>query len=71
MKTIKFLKKMIVIKKFPPILLVMIFLTSCKTSINKDYPTISPEENIIKNINPEKKGWKLSFLVEMMVFQNT
>ena len=61
MKTIKFLKKMIVIKKFPPILLVMIFLTSCKTSINKDYPTISPEENINKNINPEKKRMEIKF----------
>ena len=52
---------MIVIKKFPPILLVMIFLTSCKTSINKDYPTISPEENINKNINPEKKRMEIKF----------
>ena len=33
-------------KHFLQIFLFIVFLTSCKTSINKDYPIINPEDNI-------------------------
>ena len=40
-----------IIKQFSRIFLVVIFLTSCKKSINNDYPIINSEENINNNIN--------------------
>ena len=42
------------IKQFTQILLITIFLSSCKTSINKEYPITNPEENINQNSNSEK-----------------
>ena len=39
------------IKQFLRIFLVLIFLTSCRKSINNDYPIINSEENINNNIN--------------------
>jgi len=39
------------IKHFSQILLVLIFLTSCKTSIKEDYPLINTEEDTIENNN--------------------
>ena len=49
------------IVKFSEILLVMIFLTSCKTLINKDEPIINPEGNINENTNSEKKRMEIKF----------
>ena len=48
------------IKKISQIFLLIIFLTSCKTSINKDNPTINSDEKIIDN-NKEKKRMKIKF----------
>ena len=39
------------IKHFSRILLVLIFLTSCRTSINQDYPSINKEEDAIEKNN--------------------
>ena len=49
------------IKKFSKILLIAIFLSSCKTSINKESPKINSEENINENINLEKKIMEIKF----------
>ena len=47
------------IKHFSRIFLILIFLTSCKTSINKNDPEINSEVN--KNINSEKKRMEIKF----------
>ena len=52
---------MIIIKQFSQILLVLIFLTSCKTSIKKNKPIKSSEDNINKIINSEKKRMEINF----------
>ena len=49
------------IKKISQIILVLIFLSSCKTSINKDNRTINSEENINENVNSEKKKMEIKF----------
>ncbi|MDC3147687.1 alpha-2-macroglobulin [Prochlorococcus sp. AH-716-I09] len=49
------------IKKFSQIILIAILLSSCKTSINKEYPNINSEENINENPNPEKKQMEIRF----------
>ena len=43
------------IKKFSQILLIVIFLSSCKTSSIEEYPIINSEENIKENTNSDKK----------------
>ena len=43
------------IKQISQICLVLILLTSCRTSNNKDFPIINSEENINKNTKSEKK----------------
>ena len=43
------------IKQFPLIILIAIFLISCKTSTNKEYPINNLEKNNEENTNPEKK----------------
>ena len=48
-------------KKFSQIILLSIFLSSCKTSINKEYPLKNLEENIKENPNPEKKRMEIIF----------
>ena len=45
------------IKQFSQIALIVMFLSSCKTSINKEPPTINPQENI----NLEKKKMEIKF----------
>jgi len=45
------------IKQFSQIALIVMFLSSCKTSINKEPPTINPKENI----NLEKKKMEIKF----------
>ena len=47
------------IKQFLRIFLVLIFLTSCRKSINNDYPIINSEEN--NNTNSEKKRMEIKF----------
>ena len=52
------------IKQFSQILLVVIFLTSCRTSIKKDYPKINSESNANENTNFEKKRIEIKFTCE-------
>ena len=47
--------KMRRIKQFSQILLISIFLSACKTSINKEKPIINSEENTNENINSKKR----------------
>ena len=49
------------IKQFSQIFLVLIFLTSCKTSINDDNSINIPKENINENNNSEKKRIEIKF----------
>ena len=49
------------IKKFLQILLITISLSSCKTSINDDFPTIEEEESINKNTFSDKKRMEIKF----------
>ena len=50
-----------IIKKLSQIFLIVIFLTSCKTSLKKDAPIMNPEENINANTNSEKKKMEIKF----------
>ena len=43
------------------IILIAIFLSSCKASINKETPLINPGENINENFNSEKKRIEIKF----------
>ena len=43
-----------IIKQFPMIILIAIFLSSCKTSINKENPIKNLEKNINEISNTEK-----------------
>ena len=49
------------IKHFVYVLLITIFLSSCKTSINNEDPTVNSEENININSNSEKKKMEIKF----------
>ncbi len=49
------------IKKFTNIFLGLIFLSSCRTSINNEIPIINSEGNTNENINPEKKRMEIKF----------
>ena len=50
-----------IIKQFPLITLVAIFLISCRTSNNKENPTNNLEKNIESNPNSEKKRMEIKF----------
>ena len=50
-----------VIKQFPQIFLILIFLISCKTSTNKENPLTNPEGDNNKNTNLEKKRMEIKF----------
>ena len=50
-----------IIKQFPFIILIAIFLISCKSSTNKDYPINSLEKNIEEMPNSEKKRMEIKF----------
>ena len=50
-----------IIKQFPMLLLIAIFLISCRTSTNKEYPTNNLEKNIEDNPNLEKKRMEIKF----------
>ena len=49
------------IKQFSQILLIPIFLSSCKSSINNELPIINSEENINESNNSEKKRMEIKF----------
>ena len=50
-----------IIKQFSQIILLVIFLSSCKTQIKKDNPTKILEENINDISNSEKKRMEIKF----------
>ena len=52
---------MIKIRKFLQILLISIFLSSCRTEINKEYPKINFGENINDDSNSKKKRMEIMF----------
>ena len=49
------------IKQFSQIFLIIVFLTSCKTSINKDSPLINSESDLNENNNLQKKRMEIKF----------
>ena len=49
------------IKQLSQIFLLLIFLTSCKTSIKKDKPIMNPKEDFNENVNSEKKIMEIKF----------
>ena len=49
------------IKQFSQILLIGIFLISCKSSINKEFPENKFEENINEKPNSKKKKMEIKF----------
>ncbi len=49
------------IKKFSQILFIVIFLSSCSTSINKEYPKNNTDENINEKTDSEKKRMEIKF----------
>ena len=55
------IKKLERIKNFSQIIFISIFISSCSTSINKEYPIINSEENIKENNNPEKTRMEIKF----------
>ena len=50
-----------VIKQFLQLILIAIFISSCKTAINQNNPIPNSEENINENINSEKKIMEIKF----------
>jgi len=50
-----------IIKQFPLIILIAIFLISCRTSNNEEYPINNLEKNIDDNIYSEKKRMEIKF----------
>ena len=50
-----------IIKQFSQIILIAIFLSSCRTSINKEYPLENLEKNIDEKSNLEKERMEIKF----------
>jgi len=50
-----------IIKNFSQLILIAIFLSSCKTSINQEYPLKNSEKNIKENPILEKKRMEIKF----------
>ena len=50
-----------IVKNFSQIILIAIFLISCKTSTNKEYPINNLKKNINENLNSEKKRMEIKF----------
>ncbi len=50
-----------IIKQFSQIFLLVILLTSCRTTINKDYPIIHSEENVNRDNNSKRKRMEIKF----------
>ena len=57
-------KEMNLIKQFLKIILIATFLSSCRTSINKEYPIRNLENNIDDISNSEKKRMEIKFSCE-------
>jgi len=53
-----------IIKQFPKIILIAIFLSSCMKSINKEDPIENIKKNINENSNTEKKRMEIKFSCE-------
>ena len=53
-----------IIKQFPQIILIVIFLSSCMKSNNKEYPIENLKKNINENSNTEKKRMEIKFSCE-------
>ena len=53
--------KMKKIKQFSQILLITVFLISCKSSIKKESPRNNFEDNIFESTNSEKKRMEIKF----------
>ncbi len=49
------------IKQLSQIFLIFIFLSSCKSSINKDSPEINSEQNVNENSISEKERMEIKF----------
>ena len=49
------------VKQFSQVFLMIIFLTSCKTSINEELPIINSELNTEKNTDSEKRIIEIKF----------
>ena len=50
-----------IIKQLPLIILIAIFLISCRKSTNKEYPINNLEKNINESFNSEKKRIEIKF----------
>ena len=50
-----------IIKNFSQIILIAIFLSSCKTSINKEFPKNNIKKNFNEKPNSEKKRMEIKF----------
>ena len=50
-----------ILKQVPMLILISIFLISCKTSTKKEYPTNNLEKNIEDMSNSEKKRMEIKF----------
>ena len=50
-----------IIKQVPILILIAIFLISCRTSTNKEYPKNNLDKNIEDNPNSEKKRIEIKF----------
>ena len=50
-----------IIKQFPLIILITIFLSSCRNSINQEYPLKNLEKDINENLNSDKKRMEIKF----------
>ena len=53
-----------IIKQFLQIILIAIFFSSCRASINEEYPLKNLEKNINENPNSEKKSMEIRFSCE-------
>ena len=50
-----------ILRTFLQVILIAIFLSSCKTSTNKEYPIINSEENNKENNNSGKRRIEIKF----------
>ena len=53
-----------IIKKIAQIIFLAIFLSSCRNSINQEYPLKNLEKDINENLNSDKKRMEIKFSCE-------
>ena len=58
------------IKSLTKLLLIMIVLSSCRTSIDKEYPVNNSEEDIKENTNIEKQRMEINLLMAPVLSQD-